>query len=171
MMKFSGVLLLIAVLLIFSVHDSRARRGRGRGRSKSRVTHSFCGDFHSFFACFSVLIGDSFIVSLFPFRIGSNWTTHHWQISWSGIRSILQQQQCEWICFCDKGIFQFCEKILFLSIFRKIYLENSRKFISTFFLREQKFYKPPTSIMNTYSAIKLPSCALLRATPGLRSHG
>lgn len=36
-MKLNGVMVLIAVLLLFAVDDVRGRRGRGRGRSKSRV--------------------------------------------------------------------------------------------------------------------------------------
>lgn len=36
-MKFNGVVLLIAVLLVFAIDDVRGRRGRGRSRSKSRV--------------------------------------------------------------------------------------------------------------------------------------
>lgn len=37
-MRFNGLVVLIAVLLIFAVDETCGRRGRGRGRSKSRVS-------------------------------------------------------------------------------------------------------------------------------------
>ena len=90
MNRINWIVFFVVLLMIFS-QDVTGRRGRGRGRSKSRV---------NFFALDQLVSESLSFVNLLlfrSFRSGANWFTNHRQIQRSRIRSVLQQQQRNYI--------------------------------------------------------------------------